>query len=138
VVVLKRQFVSFLQLAENLRFAEDHRVQPAGHFEEMFDAVRFGQLVNLIRQRIPVIMHVPKKLDQIREDLFRIVSRRDIKLDPIAGGKEHGFLDQAGLTQLRQRRRHTRFTQGEPFPERDRRGVMTEAEGDDHAMSRGQ
>ena len=50
-LVRKRQVVGLLELAENFRLADDHRVEARGDFEQMVQAVRFGQGVKFVAQR---------------------------------------------------------------------------------------
>ena len=51
VLVLEREFVGGLELAENFRLANDHRVETGGDFEKVVQAVRLGDGVKFIAQR---------------------------------------------------------------------------------------
>ena len=54
--------VSLLDLAENLRLANDHRIKPGGDFEEVMQTVRLGKGVKLVAQCAVVGMMLDEKL----------------------------------------------------------------------------
>jgi hypothetical protein len=48
VAVLESERVGLLELAENLRLAEHHRIEAARDFEQVMQALRLGQRVKFI------------------------------------------------------------------------------------------
>ena len=56
VLMRARHFVSRFKLAENFRFADDHRVEAAGNFEQVVQAVRLGEGIKFVTQRAIVSM----------------------------------------------------------------------------------
>jgi hypothetical protein len=47
----KREFVGLLELAENFRLADDHRVESAGDLEKVLQAVRLGEGIKFGAER---------------------------------------------------------------------------------------
>ena len=57
-----------LELAENLRLAQHHRVKTAGDLEEMLDALRLGDAVEMVFKRVGVV-------DPLDEERFQLGER---------------------------------------------------------------
>src|SRR5688572_22486903 len=72
VTVLKRKFVGLLELAEDLRFAEHHRIKSAGHLEQMHEALRFTEHIQLIREWVAIVVDRGEKSLQLGKRLRRL------------------------------------------------------------------
>src|SRR5437016_2095152 len=81
--VLQSQIVSACELSENFCFPQHHRIQSAGDLEEVMDALRFGQPVDFITQRIAIVVDGDVKLLELGKGAARIHERARINLDPI-------------------------------------------------------
>ena len=92
VVALVGQFISFLDLGQDLRLADDHTVETAGHGEQMQNGL-------FVRMVIELVVHLvgiqPVELGQEGSHLLagggRGVLGGCIDFDPIARGKQHGL-----------------------------------------------
>ena len=62
--VLQRQVVSPLKLPEDFGLTQHHRVDAAGDFEQMFDALRLAQIVDLLVQWAAIIAPGNQELAQ--------------------------------------------------------------------------
>ncbi len=80
----------FLDLAENLRFADDHRVQAGGDTKEMADGVLVAMLIDVRGEQAGVKFKVAvKERRQVRVRRFE----RGENLDAVTGGDNHALGD---------------------------------------------
>src|SRR2546427_152369 len=100
MLVLEREVIGFFELAKNLRFPQHQGVQAAGDLEQVLEAVRLVQLVNLIVQRPAVGAPIDEELLQGRERVPGSASAGSVNLDAVAGGKNDRFLSHALRPQL--------------------------------------
>jgi hypothetical protein len=82
--------VGVLQLAEDLRLAEDHRVQPASHPEDVPQRGVVVQLEQRIGERRVQVVGVVQPV--LQAPAARVV-RHDVELGAIAGREQHGLVD---------------------------------------------
>src|SRR5262245_37638782 len=97
MLMLEREIVSFFELSENFRFAEDHRVEAAGNLEKVFDAFGFGESVEFVRDRIATIVKAHEEILKLRERLPDIERSRGVNLDAIARRENDRFFRNAGF-----------------------------------------
>src|SRR6185369_2600975 len=134
---LQRRIVGFLELAQDLRLSQHHRIEPASYFEQVMNALRFAQAVNLVGQRLPVIVASHQKLPQRCETLAGFQLSCRINLYPVARGQDHRLLGDPRFAKHLQHRRHSRFGKSESFPDGDRRRSMAQADDENrHAQLR--
>ena len=129
--MLERQLISALELAEDLGFAQHHRVQPARDPEQVLHALRLGEPVNFVGQRIAIIVASDKEFLQLRKGLARFKRGRRINFHSVAGGQNYRLVRCARIAQQLQRGGDARVGESESFPHGNGRGMMTEAEQDD-------
>jgi len=86
-----RRRVCILNLTEDFRLAEYHRVQAAGDFQEVLDAFVVVVLVEICVNRICQFVVLVK---ESAHGLGRIVRTlgQAINLDAVAGGQDCGFV----------------------------------------------
>ncbi len=115
--VLKGQLVSLFELPEDFGLAEHHRVQPASDLEQMMQAVRFGQRVEFVIQCCVISMNCDEKSFQLRKRPDGFQRRRSVNFHPVARGKNHRLLRDAGFAQRFERLGNCRFGKRKPFPQ---------------------
>ena len=97
VVVLEREVVGFLELAEDFRFTEDHGFEAGGDSEQVLDALGFSQLVDFVRDGIAVVVNLHEELVEFLESLTWFEAGSHVQFDPVARGENHDFVNKAGL-----------------------------------------
>ena len=126
-MALRRGLKRLLDLPEDLRLADDDRIEPGGHPEQMASGlvVLAGEQVrheHIVRD----LVVIGEKADDVLAGPFRI-GARDVDLGPVAGRQHH---------RLRRREpRRQRFDGGadvaagevQPLAQVDRRGPVTDA-----------
>ena len=101
---LSREVVGTQHLAEDLRLAEDHRIERGGDREEVLDDLPVGLVVQvLVKVRRRDAVEVPEEVDHLLDAGVAVRLAADVELDPVAGGQQH------------------RLAVGEPGPERRQR-----------------
>ena len=93
--VLQRKVIRFLELTKNLGFAQDHGIEPAGDAEKVLHALRLAQRVNLVRQRVTIIMAGYQEFLQRGKGLARLQGSGRINLHSITGGQNYRFIRRA-------------------------------------------
>ena len=131
VPVLERQVVGFLELAENFRLTQHHRIETAGHSEEMFHAVLIGVLVKLVGERVAVVVGADEKFPQRSKSPARLQRGGGVNFHAVAGRENHRLLGQAGGAQGLQRLGDARLGEGELLPHRDGGRMVTQPNDDD-------
>ena len=82
--------------------------------------MRFGERVNLVGERVPVVMAVDEEFLKGAKRKRCFEGSHGIDLDAIAGGEDHRFSRDARFAQGLQYHRNARLREGEPLPYRDR------------------
>src|SRR5688500_9590157 len=114
-----------LHLAEDLRLADDHRVEAGGDAERMAHGL-------LVRQRIQVLLQfLGTEPVILRQPLRELVGAlpRDIELGAVAGRQDRRFVRQAAL-QLPQRLVQALDMKHHALAHGERRGLMVQSEGE--------
>src|SRR5688572_103941 len=132
MVVLERDIVGLLQLAEDFRLAEHHGVEAAGDLEQVLDALWFCELIEFVVEWIAIFAAVNEELPQLGKGLARFKAGRHVEFHPIAGRENDGFIYQTRFAQLRKRSGNAWLGKGEPFSQGYGSGVMTQAEDENH------
>jgi len=78
MAIFQRQIIGLLELAENFRFAQNHRIHSTGNPEQVLHTLRLVQAINLIRQRIAIIMDFDQEFLQCVEGLAGVEGGRGI------------------------------------------------------------
>jgi len=78
-----RQRPGILHLAQDLRFAQHHRIQPGGDPEQMPDSLTVGMLVQVAIKRAGMVFQPAGQCRAILGDR--------VQLGAVAGGQQHGF-----------------------------------------------
>ncbi len=126
--VLQREVIGLFKLAKYFCFPEHHGIQAASDFEEMMYALRFAQRVDLIGQRVAVIVAIQQKLFDLGGSAPCFEFGGNVNLHAVAGREDHPFFGYAGIAQQLKRRRHSRFSESKSLPHGDRRRMMAKAE----------
>ena len=121
--------VGFFHLAEDLRLADDQRIEAGGHAEQMTGGVEIDQVVNM-RGELAAIDAVKladegAEIGARRPDVFA----RRIDFGAIAGGEHDRLVGRAPGGQRPQRRLHASL-EVDPLTQVDGRGAVTEAHND--------
>ena len=115
-----------LELAENLRLAQHHRIQTAGHAKCMFHRTRLRQLVqirlDLRRLHAVVIRHPVDGRARFRG--------RAVDLGAVARGNDRRFADRPAVHQVTQGLRHLFGMENHPLTHIERRGLVVQSEGE--------
>jgi hypothetical protein len=131
MAVLERKVVGLLELAKDFGLAQHHRIQAACDFEEMVHALRLAPGINLVRQRVAIVMAGDQEVPERSEGPGRLQLRDSVYLDPVAGGEDNRLVGNARVAQRLEHGRHARLRKSKSLPHVDRRGVMAEAEDDE-------
>ena len=115
-------------LSENLRFAQDHRIESGGHAKGMLDR-------RLVRMAIQVGMNIGAvEMVIVAEPVDdKILVRRlqtAIKFGAIAGGDDRGLIGAAVAGDFMQRANQLVGSERRLFADIDRRGVVIDAKGE--------
>jgi hypothetical protein len=84
---LGRVTVGLLQLAEDLRLADDHRIQAGGHQEQVLDRGLVPMLVDMPVQFLDGHGAGKQLVEDLGAGLLRVLAGEQ-HLDPVAGGQE--------------------------------------------------
>src|SRR5262249_2000655 len=113
-----------LHLAENLRLADHHRVEPGSHAERVPD--RFA-----LRQRVEVGLELlwldPVIPGEPIECGLRLTERA-VDLGPIARRQDSGFFDRLVPGELRQGRAQALSVERYALADRERRGLVIQSQ----------
>ena len=120
-----------LDLAENLGLADHHRIETAGHLEEMRDGLLATELVGIAPPRLEGqrVRPPPKRLEQ------SIGGGRGgghrVQLSPVAGRQQHAALDQVVIDEPANALTHTVFGNEHLLPDLDRGGLVRNTDQDE-------
>ena len=123
-----RRLPGFLDLAEDLRLAEDHRIQPGGHAEQMPNGAAVDMLIQVAGQRVGLESVVSGQ--PVRDRGFPALGNLGVDFGPIAGRQQGRFLDALERRQRGQRRRQRDGIHRHLLAQGERGGLVVEAEGD--------
>ena len=115
----------------DLRLAEHHRVQPAGHGEQVLDRVAFPVRVETVGQ---LRLGHPTGLREqpLERQEPRVVARDDaVDLDAVARGQDHGLLDSVHVLHPPVRLHQVVVGEREPLEQVDRCAPERDPEGED-------
>ena len=115
------EFVGLLELAENFRLAEHHRVDAARHAEKVIDTLRVAVRVQFVAGRRVDAVEVAKKPAQRLAKRGVVVTSRGINLDTVARGENHCFVGDALLAHLAKRVGDLCVGKGKALPQFDGR-----------------
>ena len=101
VARLQRDVIGFLHLAENLGFTQHHRVQAAGHAEEVFEALGLAAGVEFGGQRFGKRASFEEKTAQGFERGRGLAVGGGVQLDPVAGREDDRLGGQARAAKTR-------------------------------------
>jgi len=113
-----------LQLAEDLRLAQHHRIEAGGDAERMARGVLGRQRVDVRLERIALELVV---VGQPAGRVLRVV-RAAVDLGPVAGGQDRRLGHRAGLHQVAQCLGHRLAVEGDPFAHLDRGALVVDAD----------
>ncbi len=119
-----------LHLAENLRLADDHRIESAGHPKSVADGLRLVVRVDVGRQFFAadlVVMGQP-----VDDDIGRF--GRAVDLGAVAGGQDRHLAHRPVTRQIAQRMTQFVGAKRHPLADGERCGVMVYAEGKNHRI----
>ena len=126
-LLIKRELISRLELAEDFRLTQHHRIQAAGHIEEMSHGRFAGVLVkDLIRIRVHLAV-LQQKRAQFVEQYLGLILRSCIDFHAITSGQNHSLLRHRAFAQGPVQDRQFPFRQSKPFAHGDWRGTMVQA-----------
>ena len=121
-----------LHLAQDLRLAEHHGVQPAGHAKRMLDRVLGWKGVDERLQARRLHMVIAGEPAHRSAGLLRAA----IHFRAVAGGNDGCFAHGLLVDQIAQRHRHAVGIERDAFPHLERRGLMINAESEQlHRLS---
>ena len=135
-----RQAKLLFHLAENLRFAEDHRVEARGNTEYMPYGLASVQMEDRTGAVLGIDAAAPQQLGGHRRN--RVVAGRAAGdyLDAVARGQHHRFSHWWQRNQILQERLHIAVGQRQLLPDFDRCGVVADSYDDElvrHAIRSG-
>ena len=114
-----------LHLAENLRFTQHHRVQPARHAERVpgcgLGVVHVQVRLQPVHRQLVVVRHPGQRIAHIR--------RVTVDLGAVTGGQDRHFVRRVRAHHARQRVPQPFGREGELLADGERRGLVIEAEG---------
>ena len=116
-----------LHLAEDLRLAEHHRIEPRGDAEGVAHRLLARQRVEVVLQLRGVHAVVVRQPLRQLGGRFVFLASRDIELGAVAGREDRGFARQPAL-QLAERLLQALDMEHHALAHRERRGLMVQAE----------
>ena len=127
--LLDGDLVRMLYLGENLRFADHHAVQAAGHQKEVADGLPIGPFERM-REDLARIQAVDasEKVGDLLPRWRHPVCRRCVQFHPVAGGKEHGLSPRERPSQAIQGKARLVGAERQPLTNLQSRLVMATAE----------
>ena len=129
--------VGGLELAEDLRLAQDHGIQAGGHAEQVMNGLVAGEMVEVWGDRLERLLPaVAEEAADIRGRVNPVI-RRDRDLDAVAGRKDQALEDAGAGAQIGQRGGERGVVEGQPLAHFDRRGLVVHARDQEyHRLSR--
>ena len=116
-----------LDLAEDLRLAEHHRIETGGDAERVTHGLLARQRAQMRLQVVGVdAVIVGQPLERLRR-----IARRAIQLGAVAGGQDRGFARRPRLEQLGERILQLLGAERHALADGERRGFMVETEGEE-------
>ena len=123
--------VCVFDLAQDLRFADQHRVEAGAHAKEMIDGLRPEQRVDVgLHVAHVAVAEVLEEALDLRDTGF-VVFEFGVDLEPVARREHQRFADGLVVTQRDQRLAHLRRRERVALADVDRRGMVREAQADD-------
>ena len=130
--------VGLLDLAEDLRLADDHGVERAGDAEEMADGFALAELVEMgldvVGRDGEVLVQEAEEVGRLSGWRLRVVLQGE-ELDAVAGGEDEAFADAGLVERACGWRRRGGGGDGEALADLDGRGVVVDAEEDQAAVA---
>ncbi len=121
--------IRFLHLAQDLRLADDHRIQRRGHPEQMANGLAIAKLVkvglNVVRGDREVLMQEAHQVG-VRLPVTRVLVGDEFHA--IAGGNNQAFADSGQMHQRADRIRQAGRGDGQPLAHLDRCGGVVHAD----------
>ena len=119
--------VRLFHLTENLRLADDQRIEAGGDPEEMSRGVEVGDVVDVRRDRRTIdAVELADEAHQIRARRRHIVAG-DVQLGAIAGRQHDRLARRAARGERRQRAGEPVHVKIDPLAQLDRRGLVTDS-----------
>ncbi len=122
------EVVEALQLAEDLRLADHHRVEARRHAEEMADGVAVVMDEEMLREGRRRDAALAREELADRPGYGIVVAPERERFDSIAGRDERRLLHAVDRREPRERRRQRAVLEREPLAQLDRRRVMVQAD----------
>jgi hypothetical protein len=120
--------VRFLDLTENLRLADDQRIESRRDAEQMTRDIEIGDLIHVGLQRLTVqVVEVGNELDERGAALIDVVAH-PVELSAIAGGQDHRLADGPPRGKRPQGVVESARLEVDPLPQFDRRGAMADSD----------
>ena len=139
-VALLGDAVGLTHLADDLRLAQDHRVQAAGHAKQVPDRSISAVLVQVgqcpARDQAATLGQPGRHLGNVLA-----FSGHSVQFHPVAGRQQQGFGAHAFAAQIPEQLGDRRRRHGQPLPHFDRSRVVAETHRDEagaHALSQGE
>ena len=133
---LARDGVGLLDLAEDLRLADDHGVERAGDAEEMADGLALAELVEVRFEGGSgdgeVLVQEAEKVGGIA--VAGVVLNGD-ELDAVAGGEDEGFADSGLMGECARGVGEAGQGDGEALADLDGRGGVVDADQDERSLA---
>ena len=131
VLVGEGEFVGLLELPENFRLADDHRIEAAGDLEKMMQAVRFGERVKFIAERAFEGVLRDEKFFQGRKRRFGRERRGGVNFHAVARRENRRLGGDAGVAQCLERGGNFFAGKRKTLAQFQRRRAMAQADDDD-------
>ena len=129
-MVLQRDFVGLLELAEDLGLADDHGVQAAGDFEQVLQAVRFSQRINFVIHHAVESVVGDEEFFQLGECPLGGERCGGVDLHAVAGREDGRFAGDAGFAQGPERAGDGGLGKGEALAQLHGRGAVAQTNDD--------
>ena len=135
-VQIGRGRVGLLHLAEDLRLADDERIEPGGDPEQVAGGVGFAAGVD-VRPQI-VGRHGAGRRQEAGHRLVAVLEAvaGRVELGPVAGREQHHFAERRIAGQRRHRLAEIAGGERQPLAQVDGRGVMADAEDQESHQSK--
>jgi hypothetical protein len=127
--------VGALHLALDLGLADDHRVEPRGHLEQMADRLLVAQRVDRVHQLGRADVGLARHARERGALGLDRVARHEVDLGAVAGGDRHGLVDLVVAHDLAQHAGGAARRQGDPLAQGQRRGLVRHPDGEQRAAA---
>ena len=129
--MLEGEVVRLFELPQDFGFAQHHRIQSAGDFEQMLQAMRLMVSVKLVGEGFPDIVAVQQESAQRGGGGTRLQRRDGVHFHPVAGGENDPLGGDPRIPERLQGRGNPGLGKGKSLAHSDRRGAMAEPDDDD-------